>query len=208
MMNGFDVDRWAKLFAKVQTGAGAEPDPALAATEQASAPSQDRAPTASEFDQWCMRITIGVMDAFHARVLKRSEEFEQQAGRSLTVVYPAEAPVPHLVYAAREMQFMKIGLDGTDVHVYSARNPGKLPVLHLVRESERMLPGVNSISSRQTARELTRQRVVSTPLCRVATFGAGYQLVSPKDGAPLKLDELVYRVFEELVKQRRMMRRT
>jgi hypothetical protein len=224
--NGIVVDSWAKLFQTVQVPSSRTvPSSAFAATEQASSSSQAGGTSggagqtpqhaaaphvdSTEFGLWCMRTTLGVIEAIYNLASKRAQELERHTGQKLIITYPAEAPSPQLVYAAREMHFMKFSLAGTDVHVYSARNPNKLPAIHFVGEAGSFTSGSDRGGDRNgSPRDLSRQRVVSNLLCRVADTGnGGYALVAGKDGSAIKMDDLVFSIFQALLKQQQLNRR-
>lgn len=86
------------------------------------------------------------------------------------------------------LHVVAIRLDPVEVDVYSARGPGRLPVLHVV-------------SYLRTTRSRER-RLVSEPGCLVARLAdCGWQLLSLEPhGAPTTLDDLVHRAFTRLVR--------
>jgi hypothetical protein len=183
------------------------PPPATAAVPSSvgGAPSEARPPStrkraALEFDMWCKRVAFGIMETMHAGALRRAEALERETGLRVEVVYPAQPPVD-LMHAASEMQFMKLVLGSLEAYLYSARNPGKPPILHMLVAADQLSAGSRPVKD---VRQLAKRRVASTPVCRVAVppDGVGYLLVEPS--APtqrVREEEVMLRLFNELVRR-------
>jgi hypothetical protein len=157
--------------------------------------------TPDDFDQWCARVALGAMATLFAATKAQARVFQQQTGLFVDVVYPAQAP-SGLAYSAREMFFMQVAMDGREVHLYSARNPGKYPALHVVSSKDQMRPSLSSSHvDSNDPRRFARQRLVSTLLCRVyPTRDGGFELYeSTQDDKRAAVDDIVHRIFEELV---------
>jgi hypothetical protein len=102
--------------------------------------------SAAHFEQWCARVSLGVMESIRASALRRAQQFELETGHTVDIVYPAVAPASGVGMVAREMHFMSLTLDGVEVHLFSARNPGKPPTVHMITPSDQLNP--HSVFSR------------------------------------------------------------
>lgn len=164
---------------------------------------------AAEFDLWCARVILGVMETISGAAKEKAAEFQSRTGIPAQVVYPSQAP-SGLSHTAREMFYMKLSLGDADIHLYSARNPGKYPSLHIVAPSVQLSPTSQRTGAPMSARsndlrELAKQRVMSTLVCRVyPTREGGYMLLEPGlTERRTKLDDIIHRVFEQLVNRHR-----
>ncbi len=172
----------------------------------------------TEFDQWCTRIALGVMETLFARALERAKNLERDTGVFLFVLYPAQAP-KGLAMAAQEMLFMKLSIDETVVHLYSARNPGKYPALHVVTPSDGFRssgpssddapPPSTSRSPAEVLKELGKQRLVSKLLARVyPTRDGGFVLYEPGEkDQRARLDDIVSHAFDQVTRRSPRFRR-
>jgi hypothetical protein len=159
--------------------------------------------TPDEFDRWCARVNLGAMETLYAAAQERARIFEAQTNRAVEVVYPAQPP-SGLPVTAREMLFMRLSLDDVEVHLYSTRNPGKYPALHVLSAQDQVRPSLSS--SRLGAddpRQFGKQRMQSSLVCRVyPTRDGGFALYeSTSTDVRAKLDDIIHRVFEELVRR-------
>jgi hypothetical protein len=169
--------------------------------------SRDRAVTdnPSTFEKWCARVTLGVMNTIYGAALARAKVFERDTGVFVFVLYPAQAPTG-LTHSATETRFMKMSLDEAVIHLYTARNPNKHPTLHLFAPTVGFREGAPasapaSQSPQDLLRELAKQRMTSTLLCRILPTGdGGFVLHKPKEpNTRVKLDDVVLRLFEAVV---------
>jgi hypothetical protein len=157
--------------------------------------------TPDDFDMWCARVTIGAMDTLFGAAKERAKIFQRETGIPVSVVYPAQRP-SGLAYTAREMFFMMLSMDTTEVHLYSARNPGKYPALHVVSSKDQVRPSLSSSHvDSNDPRQFGKQRQVSKLLCRVyPTREGGFVLYeSQNSDQRAMVDDIIVRVFEELV---------
>ena len=170
----------------------------------------------AEFDLWSARVTIGVMETVADAMREKAAEFQRRTGVPVQVTYPAQAP-SGLSHTARELHFMKLSLGDVDVHLYSARNPGKYPSLHVVAPTTQLAPtssqrtGAAALSHRSSElRELAKLRVMSTMVCRVfPTREGGYVLFEPgSTERRAKLDEIIHRAFAQVVNRHQEVRRS
>jgi hypothetical protein len=171
---------------------------------------------AAEFDLWSARVTLGVMETVAEAMREKAGEFQRRTGIPVLVTYPAQAP-SGLSHTARELLFLKLSLGDVDVHVYSARNPGKYPSLHVVAPTAQLAPtssqrkGAAAVSHRSAElRELAKLRVISTMVCRVfPTREGGYVLFEPASTERrARLDDIIHRVFEQVVNRRQEVHRS
>jgi hypothetical protein len=172
----------------------------------------------TEFDQWCTRVNLGVMETIFSRALERAKEFEQETGVFVFVLYPAQVP-SGLAMTAQEMLFMKLSIDDTVVHLYSARNPGKYPALHVVAPSDGFRssgpssqvdgPPSGNRSPAEVLKELAKQRLVSKLMARVyPTRDGGFVLYEPGEkDERAKLDDIVFHLFDQVIRRSPRFRR-
>jgi len=155
-----------------------------------------------QFDRWCARVNLGVMETLYVAAAQRARLFQMKTGSAVEVVYPAQAPIG-MMEASRELLYMKLTLEGSEIYLYSARSPGKPPTLNLVSHSGQLLPTESKRPS--DFRALAKQRVSSMRLCRVLpTRDGGYVLYEPGTSEQrTRLDDVVHRLFDELVRRSR-----
>jgi hypothetical protein len=177
------VDRWSRLYQDY--GAWAR-EQDRAQHERAVAEAAQR-----RFDEWCAQVTDRVMEDIATVARQRAEEFRAHSGRMIQVEYPSHKPIG-LGDDGPFMSFMRFGIDGSSVHLYSHRGLGGLPALHFVYTVEEQIP--------------RHRRLVSHPGAFVARRSDdGYELRTiriQKDDPPATQttpDELVFRAFELLL---------
>lgn len=188
------MDRWGKLYDKI--------DRVKRRERNQEARAQLDADALRAFEDWCNRVTAEVMEAIHVNALERARDFERKTRCIVHVNYPVSAPSAHLATVAPEMSFMTLELDRAIVHVYSARSPGKLPSFHSVTTAEQLRPAPESLRRPKKQKRIVDQRLVSTPLCKVSRTQTGtrWDLRTPSRQRA-DIDVIVYRLFDELVKQ-------
>jgi hypothetical protein len=159
----------------------------------------------STFEKWAARVTLGVMDTIYRATLARAKTFEKDTGVFIFVLYPAQAPTG-FTHAAHETRFMKMSLDEVTLHLYTSRNPSKHPTLHLFAPAVGFREGppssgTGSQSPKDLLRELAKQRMTSTLLCRILpTSDSGFVLHGSNDpNSRIKMDDIVLRLFETIV---------
>lgn len=137
-------------------------------------------------DAECARLTARVMEDVAERARARAAELAARTDTNIAVRYPGHAPVGGLEEGPY-MTFLRLELDGREVHLYSHRAPGTMPVLNFVQ-----------LAPHDGGRH---RRLVSADGAVVVRDGDGYVLerVERGEASTMSADELVLRGFELLL---------
>jgi hypothetical protein len=148
-----------------------------------------RAEAKAELDAWTLEIVPKVMQEFTHVARMHSADFASRTGRSISVAYPVHARIdtpPVLPF-----HVIALTLDLAEVDVYSARNTGGLPGLHMV-SLERTAQGTPPRD----------HRLVSIPACMIACRQDNSHVLLRQDSrssTEITMDEVVYLGFELLI---------
>ena len=179
------MDRWSKLYRKLQ-----------AAESEREARERDAAEKLFAFDHWCRTATEAALQAVVDGLRSRGAEFTAHTGLAVSVDAPTRPPV-QMGQGGPSMSFVRVALGNARVDLYSHREPGALPILHLVRGHVEA----------QTHAGRHAEVILSVPLCVVVQRpDDGWELRRTGSSgqvdvnAPMMdVDEIVYDLFETLV---------
>lgn len=180
------MDRWSKLYRKLQN-----------VESEREARERDAAQTRAAFEQWCRSAMESVLQAVVERLQRRGDEFSQHTGVRVVVDAPDRPPV-EMGEGGPRMSFVRVSLGSAQVDLYLHREPGGLPILHIVRSQSD--PDQPPVSRRVDV-------IVSTPICVVTRRpDEGWELhrvgasgAVEAGAAVMDVDELVFELFELLV---------
>jgi hypothetical protein len=87
--------------------------------------------TRAEFSEWAEHADDAVLRALSTRLEGRAQELHTRLGVAIEVRYPSERPVAMLGGGC--LRFLSAKFGAAEVHVYSTRTPGALPLVHYAR---------------------------------------------------------------------------
>ena len=180
------MDRWKQLYRKFQAVESAREAREREVEERKAA-----------FENWCRVATDAALDGVVTGLRARGEEFAQHTGIRIAVEARNRPPV-EMGEGGPRMSFVRVSLATARIDLYSHREPGGLPVLHVVRShySPGHPPMIRHVDV-----------IVSVPTCTVvrlpddgwALRRVGLSGRVDEDGEVVDIDELVFEIFEMLV---------
>ena len=98
------------------------------------------------FDAWCEQAEERILEEVKAALGKRAGELGERFGVSIDVEYPSEMVL--FLRGGGRMRFLRVAYGSVEVHVYSTRGPGELPMIHYahaVRAARARFPRLVSV---------------------------------------------------------------
>ncbi|MEN9580716.1 MAG: hypothetical protein RJA70_3725 [Pseudomonadota bacterium] len=143
-----------------------------------------------EFEAWCQIAIERLMQDIKRVALARSAVFVEKTGRELLVQYPSGPPIS-TSRGGPEIRFLKLGIAGAQVHVYSSHARGGLTHIHLLpsrstslRENDRLVSEPGAFIVRRPDDDYELRFLRGDP--------------EGPAGTPMSIDVLIFRAFRLL----------
>jgi hypothetical protein len=148
-----------------------------------------KAEAQAELDAWTLDVVPRVMEEFTHVARMHSADFASRTGRNISVNYPVHARID--TAPVLPFHVVALTLDMAEVDVYSARNTGGLPALHMV-SLERTAAGTPPRD----------HRLISIPGCLIACRQDNSHVLlrlQSNSSDEITMDEVAYKAFELLI---------